>query len=300
LKELGFIPYIIGTHLLNLDITFLKKNTNCRIINQNFTEIKRNDYDILMINSDQTWRKFDKHFYDYGFLKFAENWNIPKFVYGASIGYDYWKLTKKDENMAKVLLKNFTGISVRENGSIPLIEQHLGIRPLFVLDPTLLIDKKYYLNLIRNYKSNINKKENYIFSYLLIKENNTINFIKKACKQLKYKNYQVEVEDQNSILKFIYEISNSKAVITNSFHGTIFSIIFNKPFISFIFKGSPKERLYTLKHIFNFEKRIIEYNEHPDINLLKTPLNINETYMELMKKQSINYLKKNLKISKKN
>ena len=105
LKELGFILYIIGTHFKNLDITFLKKNTNCIIINQSFTEVKRNDYDIFMINSDQTWRRFDKYFYDYGFLKFAKKRNIPKFACGASIGYDYWKLTKKDENVAKLLLK---------------------------------------------------------------------------------------------------------------------------------------------------------------------------------------------------
>jgi len=300
LKELGFMPYIIGTHIKNLDITFLKKNTNCIIINKNFTEIKRNDYDILMINSDQTWRKFDKHFYDYGFLKFAKNWNIPKFIYGASIGYDYWKLTKKDENVAKLLLKDFTGISVREKGSIRLVEKHLGIKPFLVLDPTLLIDKKYYLKLIRNYKSNINKNENYIFSYLIIQESSTINFIKQACEHLKFKNYQVVMYEHNSIEKFIYEIYNSKAVITNSFHGTIFSIIFNKPFISFIFKNSPKGRLYSLKSIFKLGNRIIEYNEQPDINLLKTPLNINETFLELMKYQSINYLKKNLKFQKKN
>jgi hypothetical protein len=294
LKELGFVPYIIGTHLNNLNITFLKKNTNCVIINQSFSEIKRNDYDLLMVNSDQTWRRFDKHFYDYGFLKFAKNWNIPKFIYGASLGVNYWRLTKKDENMAKLLLKNFTGISVREKGSIQLIKKHLGIKPLFVLDPTLLINKKYYLKLIENYKSKINKNENYIFSYLITKESNTINFIKQACEKLKYKYYQVEMDDKNSIEKFIYGISNSKAVVTNSFHGTIFSIIFNKPFISYIFKSSPKERLYSLRNIFNFEDRIIEYNEVPDINLLKTPLNINKTLMELMKNQSINYLKKNL------
>lgn len=296
LKELDFIPYIIGTHLQNFNITFLKENTNCIIIKENFTEIKRNDYDILMVNSDQTWRRFDEHFYDYGFLKFAENWNITKFVYAASIGYDYWQLTQKDENVVKLLLKNFTGISIREKGSIGLIEKHLGIKPLLVLDPTLLIDKKYYLKLIKNYKSNINIKENFIFTYLLELENNTINFIQKACDQLKYKNYQVEMEEKNSIKKFIYGISHSKAVITNSYHGTVFSIIFNKPFISFIFKNSPKERLYTLKQIFNLENRIIEYYEQPDVNLLNTPLNFNETLMELMKVESINYLKKNLGI----
>jgi hypothetical protein len=296
LKELDFIPYIIGTHLQNYNITFLKENTNCIIIKENFTEIKRNDYDILMVNSDQTWRRFDDHFYDYGFLKFAENWNITKFVYAASIGYDYWQLTQKDENVVKLLLKNFTGISIRGKGSIGLIEKHLGIKPLLVLDPTLLIDKKYYLKLIKNYKPNINIKENYIFTYLLEIEKNTINFIQKSFENLKFKNYQIEMNETNSIEKFIYGISHSKAVITNSYHGTVFSIIFNKPFISFIFKNSPKERLYTLKQIFNLENRIIEYYEQPDVNLLNTPLNFNETLMELMKVESINYLKKNLGI----
>ena len=48
LRELGFIPYIVGTHYNNTDITFLKKNTNCVIIKKKFEEIKRNHYDILM------------------------------------------------------------------------------------------------------------------------------------------------------------------------------------------------------------------------------------------------------------
>ena len=120
-----------------------------------------------MVNSDQTWRRFDDNFYDYAFLKFAEKWNIPKFVYAASIGFDYWILSPEDEKVAKNLLRNFTGISVREKGSIELIEKHLGIKSLFVLDPTLLIDKKYYLNLIKNFKPNINEKEKYIFIYLI-------------------------------------------------------------------------------------------------------------------------------------
>ena len=94
-----------------------------------------------MVNSDQAWRRFDKHCYDDGFLKFAENWKIKKFVYGASIGYTDWKFTSKDEIIAKDLLKTFSAISVREEGAIKLIKQHLGIKPELVLDPTLLIDK---------------------------------------------------------------------------------------------------------------------------------------------------------------
>ena len=40
-----------------------------------------------MVNSDQTWRKFDRHFFDYGFLRFAKNWKKIKFAYAASLGF---------------------------------------------------------------------------------------------------------------------------------------------------------------------------------------------------------------------
>ena len=58
LKELGFIPYIIGTQWSNYNISFLNRTTNLIVIKNNFTEIKKDDFDILMVNSDQTWNKF--------------------------------------------------------------------------------------------------------------------------------------------------------------------------------------------------------------------------------------------------
>ena len=103
LKKLGFIPYIIGTQWDNFNISFLNRTTNLIVIKQNFTELKRDDFDILMVNSDQTWRKYGQFILDYGFLKFAENWKIKKFVYAASLGLDYWTLDK-EEKMAKELL----------------------------------------------------------------------------------------------------------------------------------------------------------------------------------------------------
>ena len=295
LSELGFSPYIIGTNWKNRAI-YLKNKVKCRIIKNNYTEIKKKEYDILMVNSDQTWRRFDRHFYDIAFLKFAENWNITKFIYGASLGYSNWKLTKMDENIAKKSLKNFKGISVREKNAIKLIKNHLGITPSFVLDPTLLINKNYYLELIKFYKPNNNNNEKFIFTYIFKKEKNTLNFINNASRILGFKIYNVKLRDKNSVEKFIYGIVNCQAVITNSFHGTIFSIIFNKPFVSFLFKDSPKERFISLKEEFKIENRIYEYNQTPDINLLKKPLKINYSLINNLKNKSINYLKNNLGI----
>jgi hypothetical protein len=242
---------------------------------------------VLFLNNNKT-------FYDVGFLKFAENWSLPKFVYGASLGFKKWTYTKSDEKIVKKLLNNFTGISVREKTSVNLIKNHLGIKPIFVLDPTLLIDKKYYFNIIKNYNENISINGKFIFTYLFRNESNTNNFIKEASKKLGYKIFAVRHWQNNSIKKFIYGIINCNAVITNSFHGTIFSIIFKKPFITFFFKNSPKERLISLKEELQIKGRFYEYNQNPDIKLLTTPLKINIRILNSLKIKSINYLKKNL------
>ena len=270
LTNYGFEPYIIGTNPLNFNISFLKKYVNIRTV-KNFSEINENDYEILIVNSDQTWRKWDKDFYDIAFLKFAKNWNINKFVYAASLGFNSWVYSKKDQKIARKLLKNFTGISIREKGSVKLIQKYLGFKPSFVLDPTLLINKKYYLKIIKYYKNDKNFNFNYILTYKVFFTNSNIPkaidiFIKKASLKLKYKIFQINMYEEESIEKFLYGIYNSKAVITNSYHATIFSIIFNKPFISFYFNND--ERLISLRQLLCLEKRIIKYTQIPDYNLL--------------------------------
>ena len=60
----------------------------------------------------------------------------------------------------KNLLTNFKGISFREIGTVKLVEEHLGIKSKFVLDPTLIIDKQYYLNEIKEYKPDFNYTDN--------------------------------------------------------------------------------------------------------------------------------------------
>ena len=299
LLELGFDPYIIGTRYGNSNISFLLNNVKVRLINKSFSEINKNDYDILMVNSDQTWRnQRNKFFYDIAFLNFSKNWNNPKFVYGASLGIDFWQYSKAEDDIAKSLIKHFNGISVREKGSIRLIESHLGFKPIFVLDPTFLIDKKYYLNLIKNFKIENVIDNNYIFIYTLTYSKGIKNLMKIITKKHRYKIYLIDINVVNQIQKFIYGIYKCKAVITDSFHGTIFSILFNKPFISFVSNSRGKERFNNLKEIFNLHNRIINDNSYPDINLLEKPLDINKNILNSLKKKSIRFLKANLFLSK--
>lgn len=295
LSEFGYIPYIIGKRFRNHNISFINSTVNLILI-KNFSEIKESDFDILMVNSDQTWNVYAQNFYDIAFLKFAENWEKPKFVYGTSLGFDSWKFNKTVEKVAKKLVKKFIGISVREKVSVDLIKKHLDFNAIFVLDPTLLINKKYYLNLIKNYQSDIMREinnEQFIFAYILKKTNNLRKYLSHVKKKLKLPIFYVTIGTKDQVKEFLYGINKCKAVITNSFHGTVFSIIFNKPFVTFkILKDD--SRLNNLIDIFNIGDRIIDVNSIPPISLLKKPLTIDKLKLNSLRKKSLNYLRKNL------
>jgi hypothetical protein len=301
LKEYGLDPTIISYTRKNQNIDFLRRTVKLKEINKSFSELKEKDYDILMVNSDQTWNNYNiESLYDHGFLRFAVNWTIPKFVYAASLGIDYWRYSKVFDKKAKILLKSFKGISVRERGAVDLVEKHLGIRPLFVLDPTFLIEKKYYLDVIKDLKNDFNYNQKYLFVYILDGNNIIKEYINKAKEELKYEIYKVSIKQFNYTENFLFGVNISDAIITDSFHGTIFSIIFNKPFISFINSNRGRLRFYSLIDTFNLKKRIIfPFNKYtPNIDLLKEPLNINKKYLKKIKDLSINYLEKNLGIKR--
>lgn len=299
LKEFGLNPVMIAQNYKKVNISFINRTTILKHI-KNFAELNENDYDYLIVNSDQSWNYFNKsYFYDIAFLRFAENWAIPKFIYAASLGSDKWFYTRKEDKMASRYLHNFRGISFREKGLVKLAEDHLNlnIKPIFVLDPTFIIDKNYYLNEIKNYKRDFNFSEKYIFVYQLDKNKRLEKTLNKSSSELNYKIYKVNLSEGDYIESFLFGINISQAVITDSFHGTVFSIIFNKPFISFLNRKRGKGRFDSLKEVFNLENRIMDTNVlNPNINLLLEPLNINRTLLNELKTFSINYLKKCLDI----
>ncbi len=293
LKELGVDPYIIGYNYRK-GVKFITEHTNLVSI-KNFSQINESDYDILMVNSDQTWRHWNSRFFDIAFLKFAENWTIPKFVYAASIGTDYWSFSNKTNEKAKVLLKNFTGISVREIGTVKYVKQFLNLSAIYVLDPVLLINKTYYLDVINNYTKAI-KNVDYILTYKLDYFYKMERFIKLAKKELKYQIYDIRLNDEKYIEKFLSGIYNCKAVITNSYHGVLFSIIFEKPFVAFVGGFRGKERFNTLIEVFGIKDRIFDKSGEPTLDLLNTPLNINYTTINYYRNISLHYLKQNLNV----
>ena len=307
LKQFGLNATIITPKLypiMKVDLSFIHRtiSSNLLELKEEFSELNENDYDCLVVNSDQTWALYGKYFFDVGFLKFAENWKIPKFIYGTSIGSDFWPHNDiKVRETAKKLLRSFSGISFREKGLIKMTEENLGVKGVLVLDPTLLLGKDIYLNEIKDYKNTLYTNEKYIFIYQLHPNKILERIAEDSSKKFNYKINKFQLFNRDYIENFIYGLNNCQSVLTDSYHGTIFSIMFNKPFISFIdtnTRNLGKGRFDSLKEVFNLENRIFDPLENTNISLnllLETP-NINKTLFNELKRFSINYIKKNLGI----
>jgi polysaccharide pyruvyl transferase WcaK-like protein len=297
LEEMGFNSTIIvpkGSPL-NFNLSFVNRTIGSHLlfVKRDFSELKEEDFDYLMVSSDQTWNGLNLNV---GFLKFAENWNVKKFIYAASTG-NHLPFRENNKILIKSLLKNFTGISFREKGMVKLLEDSIGLKSEFVLDPTFLLSKNVYLNTIKNYQQyNFNKKDKFIFVYQLDRNYHIEKTIKKASELFNFKINKLQFNSNDYMESFLYGMNYCQAIITDSFHGTVFSIIFNKPFIAFSNHGRGKARFDSLKEFFSLDNRIIEPSSYSNINinLLIEPLNIDQSKFNKMKKFSLNYLKRNL------
>ena len=86
--------------------------------------------------------------------------------------------------------------------------------------------------------------------------------------------FYINIFHKNQVKEFLYGIINCKSVITDSFHGTVFSLIFKKPFVSFVNKMNDHCRFNNLHEIFNISDRIFDLNSTPPLSLLNQSIGI--------------------------
>lgn len=224
---------------VNKFLAFRDDYFNFTKIYHDFTELKNNPpkADIYITGSDQVWNpciNFDPAYY----LMFG-NENAIRASYAASIGIDCIPDEYKDEFLRR--LSNITCKSVREESAKTLLED-LGINSTVSLDPTLLHNRDVYDEIA--IESHISGP--YILLYLLIMPNDVKEYIDNLRK--KYPNCilvnipgsptskrigDIEMRDIGP-REFLGLIKNAEAVLTSSFHGTVFSIIYEKNFMSIL------------------------------------------------------------------
>lgn len=248
-------------------------------------------YDFFVAGSDQIWKPTRKRLSKIDLLGFAEP--QKRISYAASFG-----LEKIDEKYYKILreeLPKFKAISVREEAGIEIIKDATGIENVsVVLDPTLLLEKDVWETIERK-PENFDKKK-YIFTYFLGDEK-TEELVKKI--------FGVEysvVDFYKGIYgpsEFLYLINHAEYILTDSFHGTVFSILFKKKFYVFDRKqidlnNNMNSRLDTLLGKLSLQERKI--NDLNQINLNNViDYEIVEKKLENERKKSYDFLDKALK-----
>ena len=185
----------------------------------------------VIVGSDQVWRKDFalKYGYNY-FLDFVPN-SIKKLSYAASFGLSEWQYTYDQTEQIKSLLKDYRAISVREEDAVDLCRANLNVEASQVLDPTLLLNANDYDSVCSNRLID----DPYVFVYWLGDKNEMNRLIspyihaqmKVVVINLRDDVEQVSVEDWLSYIKY------SNCVLTDSFHGCVFSLIYHRPFMVF-------------------------------------------------------------------
>lgn len=186
--------------------------------------------DTIIVGSDQVWRPcYNKRIEDM-FLAFAQEDKVRKIAYAASFGTDFWEFTPFQTKICSSLAMNFHAISVREKTGVELCDKYLGVKATHVLDPTLLLSVEDYTTLC----TSIPKRAPFVFAYILDKgdaiETKIRAFAASQGLDCVILSAGREIDHNDSIEKWLSNFRDAKYVITDSFHGTVFSIIFNKDF----------------------------------------------------------------------
>lgn len=231
-------------------------------------------YGAFVVGSDQLWLPSNISA-DYYTLNFVPE-DVKKIAYATSFGVS--QLPHKQAKMAKLFLNRLDAIFVRETSGQKLIKQLTGKEVPLVCDPTLLFTAEEW-NQQAPAKRRI--KEEYILCYFL--GNNPIqrDFAQRLAKELKCKIVQLPHLDEYikgdegfadyplydvSPLDFIALIRDARFVLTDSFHCTVFSTLFEKPFFSFRrynndSQVSTNSRIYSLLDTFGIPQRLLSGKE---------------------------------------
>jgi len=223
--------------------------------------LNESEIESFIVGSDQVWRYtyINDTEYDTYFLNFNLSKKIKKISYAASFGLDRWEEPSKKQDI-KNYLSDFTAVSVRESSGQEICKNDFSrYNVQLVLDPTLLIDKSFYLNMIKD-----RRQENYDCITYILDENNKKNELvaeinskyQHASKfNLLSKNSTLSIED------WVGSFNDTNFVITDSFHGMVFSIIFNKQFIVLINDNRGRDRFESLCSILGLQDRLIDPNQ---------------------------------------
>ena len=241
-------------------------DTHVKYLSEHYTRENISELNNLcksfVVGSDQLWNyALYKSAGEYTLLDFADDKKL-KVSYGTSFGHDKIFARDIDRYKFSCYLKRFNSISVREKGGVDLLKNEFGVDSTNVLDAVFLPNKEKYVELAAESKMTLPKKK-YLFAYVLDNSDDKMRTIDKLCKKYNLDkivygdigdNWRKGEESESiksgnqdlKVVDWLYALQNAEMVFTDSFHGTCFSLIFNKPLVCFKNEGRGLSRFESI------------------------------------------------------
>lgn len=261
-------------------------------------------YDIYMTGSDQVWNPAAQSSIEPYFLTFAPR-ERKKISYASSFGIS--KLNKNLQPKFRKLLNNFDVIGVREQDGVNLVQYLCNKEAQLVIDPTLLLTRdewkpytKEYPNIPSEYILIYQLSDSNILAEHAIKLGNKTGLpIYRICKRsyMNKKNKDITNITDAGPQEFLSLISKANFVLTDSFHGTAFSVNFATPFYAILStRKANNSRIESLLEKLNLKDRIIYDNNIMDLS--ESPLPNYSFELNKLRNQSIEFLINNINTQK--
>lgn len=242
---------------------FIRSNIPNVLTPRSFKELELARLDSIVVGSDQVWRPQYAGNIRMFFLNFAESWSIRRIAYAASFGTSEWTFTPEETADCTKLLKKFNAVSVREEDGVRLCREKFDVEAKWVLDPTMLLAPSDYLSTCPEAAGSNSS----LVSYILDSDDAKKEIVSALEKSLGTKSEPMmgklyvghdasKIVPLMGVEDWLSRLANSSFVFTDSFHGCVFSIIFNKPFIVIINKDRGSSRFDTLLSKFGLTGRI--------------------------------------------
>lgn len=253
--------------------------------------------DIYISGSDQLWNVRSQDFSDVYYLPFVKSGR--RISYAASFGPLKIDWVKYDAAKYASLLSDYSSISVREEGSADNVEMLTGKRPEVNLDPTFMLSADEW----RKIQSQANYKDGkYILLYCLEPNKKQLRMASAISKKLNLPIVVLRYNNTNDWFNsfvhrydagpadFLSYIDNAALVLSSSFHGTAFSLIYHKPF--YVFNGMTDNRINSILHGVGLQERSIDcIADINKVNLKQVDGQRIEEFLNSERKKSTQYLK---------
>lgn len=218
-------------------------------------------FDAFVVGSDQVWRPMYANPVERYFFSFlGKNKTVKRIAYAASFGVDEWTFTPRQTARCRQLLQRFDAVSVREKSGVELCRTYLGAAATHVLDPTMLLEAKDYIALLK--ESDIKKSG--IMVYVLDPSARKEALVKDVEEALGMTVFSVNNRVSAScrvippVEDWLAGFASAQFVVTDSFHASVFAILFHVPFLVCVNKERGAARMMSLLEMFGLEDRLVD------------------------------------------